>query len=445
MDFPALLQSSGHILYTAGVFIIALSVIVAVHEYGHYIVGRWSGIHAEVFSLGFGPRLASWIDRRGTRWQIAAFPFGGYVKFLGDANAASAGADDETMSRLSDDERRHTMHGAPLWARAATVVAGPVFNFILSIAVFSAMLLVTGLPTQAPEIAALKVLPVEDNLQPGDRILALNGTATPDYPTLGKVADALPDGAGHVYLVDRGGVQVSVDGPPLFPALIQSVLPKSAAMDAGLREGDVIVEANGTPTPRFSDLQDAVKASDGGPVKLRVWRGGTEFDAILIPRERPVQNADGSLETGYQIGIAGSYLFEPATRMPGIGEALTLGVKQTYGIVEATFSALKSMIAGKISTCNLNGPIGIAQATGAAANEGLSSFVWLVAALSTAIGLLNLFPVPVLDGGHLVFHAFEWATGRPPSDRVMNVALAIGLALVLSLMLFGLSNDLLCT
>jgi len=207
----------------------------------------------------------------------------------------------------------------------------------------------------------------------------------------------------------------------------------------------VIVEANGTPTPRFSDLQDAVKASDGGPVKLRVWRGGTEFDAILIPRERPVQNADGSFETGYQIGIAGSYLFEPATRMPGIGEALTLGVKQTYGIVEATFSALKSMIAGKISTCNLNGPIGIAQATGAAANEGLSSFVWLVAALSTAIGLLNLFPVPVLDGGHLVFHAFEWATGRPPSDRVMNVALAIGLALVLSLMLFGLSNDLLCT
>ncbi|MFZ1727228.1 MAG: RIP metalloprotease RseP [Albidovulum sp.] len=444
MDFPALLQSSGHFFYTAGVFIIALSIIVAVHEYGHYIVGRWSGIHAEVFSLGFGPRLTSWVDKRGTRWQIAAIPFGGYVKFLGDANAASAGADSETMSRLSEGERRHTMHGAPLWARAATVVAGPMFNFILSIIVFTAMLFVTGLPTQAPEIAAIKTLPVENNLQPGDKILALNGTPTPDYPTLGKTADALPYGTAHVYLVDRSGNQVTVDGPPLFPTLIQSVLPKSAAIDAGLREGDVIVEANGTPTPRFSNLQDAVKASAGGPVKLRVWRDGTEFDAILIPRERPVQKADGTLETGYQIGIAGSYMFEPATIAPGIGEALTLGVKQTYGIIEATFSALSSMINGKISTCNLNGPIGMAQATGAAASEGLTSFVWLVAALSTAIGLLNLFPIPVLDGGHLVFHAFEWATGKPPSDRVMNVAMGIGLVLVLSLMLFGLSNDLLC-
>jgi regulator of sigma E protease len=445
LDFPALLQSSGHFFYTAGVFIIALSIIVAVHEYGHYIVGRWSGIHAEVFSLGFGPRLTSWVDKRGTRWQIAAIPFGGYVKFLGDANAASAGADSETMSRLSTDERRHTMHGAPLWARAATVVAGPVFNFILSIVVFSAMLFVTGLPTQAPEIAAIKTLPVENNLLPGDKILALNGTPTPDYPTLGKTADAQPYNTAYVYLVDRNGNQLTVDGPPLFPTLIQSVLPKSAAIDAGLREGDVIIVANGTPTPRFSNLQDAVKASAGGPVKLRVWRDGTEFDATLIPRERPVQKADGTLETGYQIGIAGSYMFEPATIAPGIGEALTLGVKQTYGIIEATFSALSSMINGKISTCNLNGPIGMAQATGAAASEGLTSFVWLVAALSTAIGLLNLFPIPVLDGGHLVFHAFEWATGKPPSDRVMNVAMGIGLALVLALMLFGLSNDLLCT
>jgi len=444
LDFPALLQSSGDFLYTTGVFIIALSIIVAVHEYGHYIIGRWSGIHAEVFSIGFGPRLTSWVDKRGTRWQVAAIPFGGYVKFLGDANAASAGADSETMSKLSAEEKRHTMHGAPLWARAATVAAGPIFNFILSIAVFATMLFATGLPTDAPEIAAVKPLPVENPLQPGDKILALNGTETPDYASLGKAADALPYGTDYVYLVDRGGNRITVEGPPLFPTLILSVLPKSAAIDAGLREGDVIVLANGTPTPRFSNLQDAVKASAGGPVALRVWRDGSEFDATLIPRERPVQKEDGTLETGYQIGIAGSYMFEPATITPGFGEALSIGVKQTYGIIETTFSALSSMIAGKISTCNLNGPIGMAQATGAAASEGLMSFVWLVAALSTAIGLLNLFPIPVLDGGHLVFHAYEWATGRPPSDRVMNVAMGLGLALVLSLMLFGLSNDLFC-
>ncbi|MEZ5730989.1 MAG: RIP metalloprotease RseP [Paracoccaceae bacterium] len=439
------MQSSGSFLYTAAVFIIGLSIIVAVHEFGHYIVGRWSGIHAEVFSLGFGPRLVSRIDRRGTRWQIAAIPFGGYVKFLGDANAASAGADEATMARLTEAERRHTMHGAPLWARAATVAAGPIFNFILSIVVFATMVFVSGLPTEAPEIAAVKTLPVTNGLQPGDRILALNGTDTADYKALSAAGEGVPEGDSYLYRVDRAGTVAEVEGPPLFPALVASVLPKSAAIDAGLREGDVILSANGAPTPRFVDLQDAVKASQGRPVLLKVWRDGAEFEANLIPRERPIQLADGSLETGYQIGIAAGYLFEPATRSPGLGEAAALGVRQTWGIIETTFSAMSSMFAGKISTCNLNGPIGMAQATGAAASAGLTSFVWLVAALSTAIGLLNLFPIPVLDGGHLVFHAYEWATGRAPSDRVMNVAMAIGLTLVLSLMLFGLTNDLFCT
>ncbi|WP_347310113.1 RIP metalloprotease RseP [Defluviimonas sp. SAOS-178_SWC] len=444
MDFPGLLTSLGDFAYTAGAFVIALSIIVAVHEYGHYIVGRWSGIHADVFSLGFGPVLWSRMDRRGTRWQIAAVPFGGYVKFLGDANAASAGADTTTMSRLSDDERRHTMHGAPLWARAATVFAGPAFNFVLSVVVFAGMLFVSGVATDAPEIEALRPLPVENGLMPGDRILSVAGHETPDYEALGKVAEMLPDDASVAYRVLRDGQEVTVDGPTLIPALVLAVLPKSAAMDAGLREGDVILAMNGTPTPRFDDLQAIVKQSGGEPITLSVWRDGTEFETRLAPRERPVTAEDGGLQTGYQIGISGSFMFDPATRAPGLGEALQSGVGQTWGIIETTFSALSSMVAGKISTCNLNGPVGMAQATGAAASAGLSSFVWLIAALSTAIGLLNLFPIPVLDGGHLVFHAYEWATGKPPPDRFMNVAMAVGLTLVLALMLFGLTNDLFC-
>ncbi|MCB2143821.1 MAG: site-2 protease family protein, partial [Rhodobacteraceae bacterium] len=146
---------SGPVFYFLA-FVAALSIIVTVHEFGHYIVGRWSGIHAEVFSLGFGPILASRVDRRGTRWQIAALPFGGYVKFLGDANAASAGADDTTMARLSESERRHTMHGAPLWARAATVFAGPFFNFILSSVIFSGFVLVQGIADGSPTIVSVK-------------------------------------------------------------------------------------------------------------------------------------------------------------------------------------------------------------------------------------------------------------------------------------------------
>ncbi|MCB2115942.1 MAG: RIP metalloprotease RseP [Rhodobacteraceae bacterium] len=445
MDFPALLTSLGDTLYTALAFVIALSVIVAVHEYGHYIVGRWSGIKAEVFSIGFGPKLWSRMDRHGTRWQVAAVPFGGYVKFLGDANAASAGADSDTMSRLTAEERRHTMHGAPLWARAATVAAGPIFNFILSIAVFGAMLFTTGVATEAPEIAALKPLPVENQLMPGDRILSVDGHDTPDYKALGDAADLMPDAANVPYVVMRGGEEITVTGPTLIPPLVLAVLPKSAAMDAGLLEGDVILEMNGTPVIRFDDLQAIVKASQGAPVTLKVWRAGETFETTLAPRNRPVQAEDGTLENGYQIGISGSFMFDPATRTPGVIEALRAGVLQTWGIVAQTFSAMSSMISGKLSTCNLNGPVGMAQATGAAASAGIASFIWLIAALSTAIGLLNLFPIPVLDGGHLVFHAYEWATGRPPSDRVMNAAMAVGLTIVLALMLFGLSNDLFCS
>lgn len=444
MDPASLLTSLGDTAWTVAVFVVALSIIVAVHEYGHYIVGRWCGIDAEVFSLGFGPRLWSRMDRRGTRWQVAAIPFGGYVKFLGDANAASAGADSAAMERLSAEERRRTMHGAPLWARAATVFAGPAFNFLLSIAVFSLTVFATGIATNQPEIAALRPLPVENQLQPGDRILAVAGIETPDYTALSDAAEALPDTATVDYRVLRDGQEVTVTGPTLLPALILSVLPRSAAMDAGLEEGDVILSMNGTPTPRFDDLQGIVKASGGKPITLSVWRDGKTFETTLAPRERPVTAEGGGLETGYQIGISGSFMFDPATRRPGVAEALGIGASQTWGVIEATFSGISSMVAGRISTCNINGPVGMAQATGAAASAGLASFIWLVAALSTAIGLLNLFPIPVLDGGHLVFHAFEWATGRPPSDRFMNVAMAVGLTVVLALMLFGLTNDLFC-
>ncbi len=444
MELPALLLSLGSVFYTVLTFVVALSIIVFVHEFGHYIVGRWSGIRAEVFSLGFGPTVWSRIDKLGTRWQIAALPFGGYVKFLGDANASSAGADETTMAQLSEDDKRHTLHGAPLWARAATVFAGPAFNFVLSIIVFGAMLFFSGIATDTPTIADVKPLPVATELRPGDEILSVNGIPTPDYEALGDAAGNLPGTDQIDYKVRRDGQEITVTGPTLIPPLILAVLPSSAAAAARLQAGDVVVKVDGNPVALFDELKTKVQASGGNPVKLTVWRDGTLFDTELTPRERPVEAEDGGLETGYQLGISGGFMFDPATRMPGPIEALQAGVSMTWGVIDGTFSAISSMVAGKISTCNINGPIGMAKATGSAASAGFSSFVWMIAALSTAIGLLNLFPIPVLDGGHLVFHAYEWARGKPPSDKVMNVALAIGLTLVLSLMFFGLSNDLFC-
>jgi len=446
LDLLTLLPSFGNLLYTLAAFVVALSVIVTVHEYGHYIIGRWSGIHAEVFSLGFGPVLFSRVDRRGTRWQVAALPFGGYVKFLGDANAASAGADEETMAHLTASEQRHTMHGAPLWARAATVAAGPVFNFILSIALFAAIFMTAGVATDTPSVGVTHALPGGiGELQSGDEIRAIEGRPTPDYPALQEIADALPTLDRMQYDVLRAGVETTAEGPAVYPARIASVTPDSAAMAAGLREGDVILSINGAPVRSFAELQGIVKAAGGTSLDLRVWReDAPEMNVTLTPKRTDLPLRTGGFETRFLIGIGGGFFFEPVTRSVGPLEALSDGAGQVSFVVTSSLSALTHMITGAISSCNLRGPLGIAETSGAAASAGFVDFIWFLAVLSTAVGLMNLFPIPVLDGGHLVFHAWEWAAGKPPPDAVMRVLMMAGLALVLALMVFGLTNDLRC-
>ncbi|MCV2870080.1 RIP metalloprotease RseP [Defluviimonas sp. WL0002] len=442
----AFIESFAGQVFYLGAFIVALSIIVTVHEFGHYIVGRWSGIHAEVFSVGFGPILASRVDKRGTRWQVAAVPLGGYVKFLGDANAASAGADEETMSRLSDTERRHTMHGAPLWARAATVFAGPFFNFILATIIFAGFVLVRGIADDTPTIVSLKPLPVEGvTLLPGDRIVAVEGTPVATFEDFATAANNLPPAPLVRYGVEREGERIEVMGPQALPPLISGVAPKSAAIDAGLQAGDVIVSVDGTTIWRFEELRSRAMGSQGAPLSLVVWRDGETFDTTLVPRERPVQTEDGGFEMNWQIGIYGDIAFDQQSRRASPWEAAVIGVQATFASITGTISSLVAIVAGSISSCSISGAIGIAQAAGAAASQGWDYFIGLVASLSVAIGFLNLLPIPVLDGGHLIFHAYEWARGKPPSDRAMNLAMSVGLILVIALMVFGLSNDILCT
>ena len=229
MDLINLLPAFGGLVWTIVAFVVALSIIVAVHEYGHYIVGRWSGIHADVFSLGFGPVVYSRIDKRGTRWQLAALPFGGFVKFAGDADAASS-KDGAIMSTLTDIERRRTMYGAPLWARAATVAAGPIFNFILSIVVFMGLFLAFGVTSKLPIIGSMKTLPFEgQSLLPGDQILSVAGIDTPDFETFVAATKDLPVAETVDYQVQRKGGAVVVAGPYPFPPVADGVQPRSAA------------------------------------------------------------------------------------------------------------------------------------------------------------------------------------------------------------------------
>jgi len=445
-----LVPSFGGLFGTILAFVAALSVIVAIHEYGHYIVGRWCGIYAEVFSLGMGPVVWSRVDKRGTRWQIAAFPVGGYVKFLGDANAAS-GKDGEAMTVLSPEERARTMHGAAIWRRSATVLAGPVFNFILSIVIFSGVVLSMGVVSQAPTIGALKALPDPIvTLEPGDRIVSVGGIETPDYASFSAAAEELPVAPAQ-YEVERDGAIVTVQGPyPLLP-IIDQVQPLSAAYDAGLGAGDLILSINGAPLESFSQLQQAVLSAEGAELMFEVLGAGQgrlpagQVSAVKIaPTKTAIPLSDGGFETRWLLGVSGGLFFDPATIRPGPLKALEYGVLRTWSVMTSSISGIGHIITGAISSCNLQGPISIAKASGATASQGPLAFIMFIALLSTAVGLLNLFPIPILDGGHLMFHLYEGLAGRPPNDRVVQVMFATGLALILSLMLFALSNDLFC-
>lgn len=442
------LPQFGSLFQTLVAFVVALSIIVAIHEYGHYIIGRLSGIRAEVFSLGFGPVLFSRVDKHGTRWQLAALPFGGYVKFLGDSDAGS-GKDGAAMEGLSDADRRMTMHGAPLWARSATVAAGPVFNFILSIAVFAALFFSQGNVADPLTVDEMRPLPPSyAQLQPGDQILGIGGV---DLPTdesgeIGSFAESVPLARNVDYRVGRDGQEMTVEGPYPYPALVTQLAPNSAAYDIGMKSGDVITAVDGEDIFAFQQLKDVVEASDGRVIPLTVWREGADapLEFALAPRRVDEPQAEGGFRTEWRIGIAGGLAFEPATESAGIGSAVTDGVRQTYRIAESSVSGLWHMITGAISTCNMTGPIGIAQTSGAMASQGAVSFIWFVAALSTAVGLLNLFPIPVLDGGHLVFFAYEAVVGKPPSDGALRVLMGAGLTLILSVMVFALTNDVFC-
>ena len=439
MELTQLLPQFGNVAFTIIAFILALSIIVAIHEYGHYIVGRWSGIHAEVFSLGFGPVLFSRVDRRGTKWQVAALPFGGFVKFLGDANAASVGS-----TEMPEAEKRRTMLGAPLWARTATVVAGPVFNFILALLVFGSVIMGQGQVADPMRIAALQSLPpaMGQDMQVGDQIVAINGTRTPTVDSMNMIEAGLPLTGLIDYTVLRDGAEVQAKGPHPYPPLVLGVTPNSAAYDAGLQPNDVITAVDGVPVWSFSQLVQIVIGGEGQAMLLSVWRAGEDLTFTIVPRRADLPTEGGGFETRWLVGVSGGLVFELQTETPGLFRTMDLALGQLWGIILGSLSGLYHMVTGAISSCNLSGPVGIAQASGAMAAQGAVSFIWFVGVLSAAVGLMNLFPIPILDGGHLVFFGYEAVTGRKPGVQVLNVLMVVGLAVVLSLTVFGLYNDL---
>jgi regulator of sigma E protease len=350
-------------------FIIILSLIVSVHELGHYLVGRWCRVKIDAFSLGFGPELFARVDTRGTRWRVGALPLGGYVKFHGDANAAGVGEGAKVV------DRSLTLAGQPLRNRAAIVLAGPVANFILAFVIFTGMFLAFG------------------------RI----------------------EHAARIGRVEMG----------------------SPAAVAGFQAGDLIKSINGNPIDSFEALQESTLMSTGLPMNFVVERQGRSVDLTATPRITVVdQGVFGKRRMGH-LGLASSNDRSDAkVEQCGLVTCAAWGAAQEWFIVKATGAYVVGIFAGRESTDQMSGLIGAAQMAGEMAKISLWELFSLAAWFSVSVGLMNLLPIPLLDGGHLAFYAFEALLGHPLSERAQEIGLRIGIALVALLVVFTTSHDL---
>jgi regulator of sigma E protease len=440
MELIAAIPLIGGFLSTVIPFLVVLGIVVFVHEYGHYIVGRWCGIDAEVFSVGYGKPLKQWTDKRGTVWQIAMLPLGGYVKFVGDMNAASF--DDGSMAGMSGEEQARSFPAASVWRRALTVLAGPVANFILSTVVFAGLITYNGMATDVPTIDEFRI-PVEApyTVRSGDEILAVNGGAVTSFAEIYDAMDDLDPDADITLTVMRDGERMDVLSPYLLPPLVSGVQPLSPASRAGVKQDDLILTLGGEKLTSFDGLREVVLASEGVSLPVTVLRAGEIVELEITPQITDTPTADGGFEKRVMIGVAGSLAFEPATITPTPWTALWRGFVQVGDVIVTSLNGLKHIIIGTLGADNLQGPIGIAQISGESASQGFLNFIGLVALISTAIGMLNLFPIPILDGGHLVIYAYEAIAGRPPHPKVLNLAMSVGFVLLVALMLFATYND----
>jgi regulator of sigma E protease len=366
------LFGSNVVLAIAG-FLFVLTIVVFFHELGHFLVARWCGVAVKTFSIGFGPEIAGLTDRHGTRWKLSWIPLGGYVKFIDDENAASAGQ--KALEELTPEERKQSFQAKSLGQRAAIVAAGPIANFILAILIFTAVFTVFG-----------------------ERITA---------------------------------------------AKVDIVNPGSAAERAGFLPGDRVISIDGKKIESFSEMQRIVGMSPDQPLHFIVERAGKTLEITATPERKEITDNFGNVIRLGLLGIqrsasAGDWTLkrhDPAT-------AVIMAVNEVRFVIERTFAYLYDVIAGRESADQLGGPLRIAELSGQVASLGIGPLLSFAAYISVSIGLLNLFPIPMLDGGHLLFYLIEAIRGRPLSEATQEIGFRIGLAFVLMLMIFATWNDL---
>ena len=354
-------------------FLFVLTLVVFIHELGHFLVARWFGIGVKVFSIGFGPEIFGFNDKHGTRWRLSWIPLGGYVKFIDDENVASAGQ--KSMETLSPEDRERSFQAKPVSARAAVVAAGPIANFILAIAIFTAIFALFG-----------------------ERITA---------------------------------------------AKVDIVNPGTAAARAGFVAGDTVVDIDGQKIASFGEMQRIVGTSPDRELHFKVERDGKTIELVATPERKEEKDRFGNTMRIGRLGIQRTaspdnwtlQRHDPIT-------AFGMAVKECYFVVTLSLGYLYDVVIGREAADQLGGPIRIAQISGQVATAGFVALLNLAAIISVSIGLLNLFPIPMLDGGHLLFYGIEGLRGRPLSEYTQEIGFRIGLAFVLMLMVFATWNDL---
>jgi regulator of sigma E protease len=448
-------------------FLFVLTIVVFFHELGHFLVARWAGVRVLVFSVGFGPELLGFNDRHGTRWKLSAIPLGGYVKFFGDDNAASV-PDQDAIGSMTDSEKRDSFFHKPVSRRAAIVAAGPIANFILAVVIFAALAFLLGKHVTVPRIDAVAPGSAAEaaGFKKGDVVVSVDGKPMEGFGDVQSTIAFNPD-RPLTFVIDRGGERVTLTAKPdqreerdrfknvhrvgvldiagpIMPARIGSIVPGTAAAVAGFQPEDRVRKIDGKPVNSFVELRDIVAANPDRTLEFEVQRGGNTVLLRATPSGRIEKDASGATKSVGQLGVSGGY--EPAdTRVIRYGplDAVANGVGRTWFVIESTISYIGKIVVGRESADQLGGPIRIAQVSGQVASVGFPELLNLAAVLSVSIGLLNLFPIPLLDGGHLLFYAIEAVRGRPLSDRVQEYGFRFGLAVVLLLMLFATYNDLL--
>lgn len=442
------------VLHTVLWFLIAIGILVVVHEFGHYVAARWAGVKVLRFSVGFGkPLISRRFGRDQTEWTLSALPLGGYVKML-----------DEREGEVPAADAHRSFNRATVWRRIGIVSAGPAANFLLAIA-FYWVLFLSGLPALKPIIGEppADTPAAQAGLVAGDEIRRVNGDDTMSFQDLRLSLLRAGVAGSPITLELADGRSARLDAPPMdtdnlerdtllplgivrydpiIPPVIGKVVPDGAAARAGFQAGDRLLKANGEAVANWQDWVRLIRQHPGAPLRIEYERQGRHGELTVVP--------DAVDEAGQRIGkIGAAPLIDEAMLASlmtevryGPLDALWHGAAKTWDMSLFTLEMMGRMVLGQVSWKNLSGPLTIADYAGQSATLGWISFVGFLALVSVSLGVLNLLPIPLLDGGHLMYYVAEVFTGRPVSDRTMEIGGRVGMTLLLLLMSFALFNDL---